>query len=198
MSSAWTILYSCCSCFWEVGKTSFQHTLTHCISWIQVVFWEHTASFRTINHNYKRTRLIRFHASWCKETRKISVAFYLILWNTALIVVPLPRSSGPIATSKLFLFYHTESRYFNYSLLTEAMELSGREKVERGIFLLLMPWNYFVLYHQLPNHKKTHQNPFVNTANLQVTLQLFITSCFKLSGVTNRNKRGGRKEVYEF
>lgn len=89
MSSAWTILCSCCSCFWEVGKTSFQHTLTHCISWIQVVFWEHTASFRTINHNYKRTRLIRFHASWCKETRKISVAFYLILWNTALIVVPL-------------------------------------------------------------------------------------------------------------
>lgn len=49
--------------FLKSWENPFQHTLTHCITWVQVVFWEHTASFRTINHNYKRTGLIRFHAS---------------------------------------------------------------------------------------------------------------------------------------
>lgn len=111
----------------------FQHTQR--VTRVQKVFWEHTASLRTVNHNYKRTGLIRFHASWCKETRKISVASYFIPWNMALTGMPQNKVFQTHSYKQAISVLPHRVLVLNYWLRTGAVELSGRENMERGIFL---------------------------------------------------------------
>ena len=46
--------------------------------------------------------------------------------------------------------------------------------------------------------QKHRKDPSVNTANPKITFQLFMTSAFKMSGITNRNKRDGESRARSF